>query len=852
MKKTSKAAPARAGRLQATQGNASIKLSPVALSVAIALGAPGYAYAQDAAAPTAAPAPAMAAAEAPQELNEIVVTASRGDKTRLQSSISVNDVGEQQILDFTPRSEAEVLRTIPGLNLQDTAGPGGNANIGVRGIPVSTGGSEYVALQEDGLPVTLFGDMQFGNNDYWLRFDSNVERVEAVRGGSTSTYASQAPGAVINYISKTGDVAGGSVGISEGLSYDETRLDFDYGGKIADGLRFHIGGFLKDGKGPTDIPYTAEKGYQVKFNITKDINDGKGFIRFNFKRLDDQEPTYTSMPALASLSGNQITSINQLGPIDARKYSSSGLYNQNFQILNGQGTLQNVQMVGIHPNVTSFGGEFQNDFGADLIVDDKFRWSSISGVFANQWTGEGLTSSVLGSTLNGSTVGSLVYAAGPNKGQVYNSPYVNNGAQAYVTMNDMGSFANDLQISRNFALAPESKLTVKGGWFHMSQNIATDWRINNALLSLNSTNNPVPLDAFAGANGAGAQLTANGLTGFNNQWGGCCGGREYNLTYVDDAPNLNLEFKPAGPFDIDGSVRYDRVQASGSSFSPVQGANITAKDALGSASLPAYYTGSSNTDLVDYTVHYTSWSLGGLWEIDHDTTAFVRASRGGRANADRMLYSGDFTSTGALNAGGLHNAVNFVSQQEIGIKKRGEVNGIRYYGESTLFFAQVTEHNYDFTHNLAIDATYKSYGLENDGSIRWGHFAINGSLVYTHASTDGSGNVPTAMPQWTYRITPTYDVDAYEVGATLNGQTSTYTCCGTYYLMPGNYFVNAFGKVRLYENLEVGVNVNNLFNTLGYRGAGYPAVTGLPNNQAIFDNSAVLGRTVSGSIRYSF
>ncbi|MFM6853581.1 MAG: TonB-dependent receptor plug domain-containing protein, partial [Sphingopyxis sp.] len=112
--------------------------------------------------------------------DDIVVTATTGDKTTLRSSISVSQIDQEAISNFTPRSEAEVLRMIPGINPQDTAGPGGNSNIGVRGIPVSTGGSEYVALQEDGLPVTLFGDIQFGNNDYWLRFDGNVDRVEAV------------------------------------------------------------------------------------------------------------------------------------------------------------------------------------------------------------------------------------------------------------------------------------------------------------------------------------------------------------------------------------------------------------------------------------------------------------------------------------------------------------------------------------------------------------------------------------------------------------------------------------------------------------------------------------------------
>jgi outer membrane receptor for Fe3+-dicitrate len=135
--------------------------SPIALLVASpAIAQVGAPQAQTTSeAPGAIPDPAEAT-------DEIVVTASSGERSRFRSSISVTQLSNDAITNFTPRSEAEVLRNIPGLQPSDTAGPGGNANIGVRGIPVSTGGSEYVALQEDGLPTVLFGDINFGNNDY--------------------------------------------------------------------------------------------------------------------------------------------------------------------------------------------------------------------------------------------------------------------------------------------------------------------------------------------------------------------------------------------------------------------------------------------------------------------------------------------------------------------------------------------------------------------------------------------------------------------------------------------------------------------------------------------------------------
>ena len=217
-----------------------------AASAVAALTAP-VAHAQDAA---AAPAASTAAAKQGDTLglNTVVVTGVSSGKSKMRSSISVTDIDPDQIANFAPRSEAEVLHLIPGIRAESSAGPGGNSNITVRGLPIASGGSKYVQLQEDGLPVVEFGDMNFANNDYWLRYDANVNHVETVRGGSASTFASHAPGAIINFISKTGEDDGGSVSLSHGLNYKENRTDLEYGGHTRPDLRFHIGGFYRDGQ----------------------------------------------------------------------------------------------------------------------------------------------------------------------------------------------------------------------------------------------------------------------------------------------------------------------------------------------------------------------------------------------------------------------------------------------------------------------------------------------------------------------------------------------------------------------------------------------------------------------------
>ncbi len=363
------------------------------------------------------PAFAQDAEEETTGLDEIVVTASGGDKSQLNSALSVTSVDADLIQNFKPASESEIYRLIPGIQAAGTAGPGGNANIAVRGLPVATGGSPFVQLQEDGLPTVLFGDIQFGNNDYWTRFDSSVERLESVRGGGATTFTSQAPGAVINYISNTGKEAGGFIQASTGINFNDTRLDFRYGAPIGASTRFHIGGFYKTGNGPLNSFKTSDS-IQIKANVTQDLGE-KGYLRLLFKFADTQDPNYTGAPALATRNGNKISNIRPFPGFDGREDSNYSSLNRSGLFYNRAGVLERQPINGITTKQLSIGGQFHYELSDNITIDDNIRWTDASGHFASPFLNLTRTSSVLGSTVNGQTVAAIRYASGPQMGQLY-------------------------------------------------------------------------------------------------------------------------------------------------------------------------------------------------------------------------------------------------------------------------------------------------------------------------------------------------------------------------------------------------------------------------------------------------
>lgn len=269
-------------------------------------------------APLAAEAPVVDSA--PLNLDKIVVTGSARKISKMKSSVSISTLNAEQVQNTGATNAAEILRSIPGIRSEASGGEG-NANITVRGLPISAGGARYIQIQEDGLPILQFGDIAFATPDMFYRADFGLNALEVVRGGSGSTLATNSPGGLINFISNTGEVKGGKVGVSAGLNYEQWRTDFAYGGPIDDnGLRGFVSGFYRKGDGFRDAGVTLEEGGQIKANITKQLDNG--YIRASFKHLDDQTPVNLPVPITTNANG-KISRISGIDPRDVTFYGSA-------------------------------------------------------------------------------------------------------------------------------------------------------------------------------------------------------------------------------------------------------------------------------------------------------------------------------------------------------------------------------------------------------------------------------------------------------------------------------------------------------------------------------------------------
>ena len=164
----------------------------------------------------------------------VVVTASRtaetaGSVTESHSVFTADDVAA-----LGSRSVADVLRWVPGLNVEATGREGEITSVFARG-----GESDYNHVLIDGVRVNDDG----GAYDFGRISTAEIDRVEVVRGAQSALYGSDAIGSVIHVFTKRGTPDGRPrlSGSFEGGSFGTTRGDLRVLGGAGGRVDYQLG-----------------------------------------------------------------------------------------------------------------------------------------------------------------------------------------------------------------------------------------------------------------------------------------------------------------------------------------------------------------------------------------------------------------------------------------------------------------------------------------------------------------------------------------------------------------------------------------------------------------------------------
>lgn len=784
--------------------------------------------------------------------NEIVVTGviSSAGQNKIDTSISVSSLDTAAIEASNPTNLAEVFRQLPGIRSESSSG-GGNSNINVRGIPISTGGAKFLSMQEDGLPILLFGDLLFAPADGFFKSDATLARVESVRGGTASTLTTNGPGGIINLIGKTGKDGGGSASFGIGVDHRDYRVDAEYGASLEDGLYFHIGGHFQQGGDYRDSGYSPVSGGQVRLSLTKEFD--AGYVRVTGKIIDKKEQAY--FPQLVSRTGNATSGVvgTSLGNFDAANHSLYSNLTRNGLAVNGRNQLEPYDAAdGLDHQVKSIGLETSFELGGGIELNTKSRYQDISGQFLGFFTYGALDAAALA----GST-----YFNGPLAGQAITAGNLPNGLASEVAvfdvnLDDLSNFANDVRLSKTFEVGGASTLDVAVGHFFMHQNFKQDWHWTRLVTT---TENNAALINVPGS--------VNGIAGVNQAFGWDGSNRNYDLEAEVSSPFAAVALK-TGDLSVDASLRYDsmrqngiRTAGAGAPFD-VNGDNvITGSEA----------TVSLNTGVVDARADLKAdnlaWSFGANYLIGDNLSVFGRASSGASFNFDRALDFGVRNASGALLPGAEGAYVDKAKQYEVGFKAQSIALGggdLDFYG--TLFLSETEESNITITPPTGQIRKYDAKGLELETYYSSGIFNLYATATYTDAEiTDARnsanvvntalvGNRPQRQAKLIWAVTPSIDLDKFRLSASWIGTGDSFANDANTLTQKGYSVVHLTGAVNLTDALEFSLNVNNLFDKAGITESANDGreslFAGAPNTVTI--GRSIQGRTVAAKVRFTF
>jgi vitamin B12 transporter len=275
------------------------------------------------------------AATGAEALQLIVVTATRIPTPEAELASSVTVVTADEIAVQQRRTFADVLRTIPGLNVVQQGGPGSVTSVFMRGT-----NSNHTKVLIDGIDVS---DPSNANAafDFGQLLSADIERVEVLRGPQSGLYGSDAIGGVINVITRSGSgpmKAAASVEGGTFNSFNQTAglsgsLDaFHYAANVA---HLHSGAtpitpldLLAPGEQRHDDSYdNFTVSTKLGLDLTRSFDLGL-VTRYTSTHLHYTGEDFSTFPALPAAEQSESNTDQYYGRVTAHLTSLEGALNQ--------------------------------------------------------------------------------------------------------------------------------------------------------------------------------------------------------------------------------------------------------------------------------------------------------------------------------------------------------------------------------------------------------------------------------------------------------------------------------------------------------------------------------------------
>ena len=149
--------------------------------------------------PAPPPAPPPAEAEQPPIYTEaVVVTASKVEQQLVNAPATVSVISSDVIASSPATNYAELLRSVPGMNITQTSAR--DFNINMRGATSTLSTGQLALIDGRSLYLDFFGFVAW---DFLPINPNEVRQIEVIRGPASAVWGANALSGVVNFITKT-------------------------------------------------------------------------------------------------------------------------------------------------------------------------------------------------------------------------------------------------------------------------------------------------------------------------------------------------------------------------------------------------------------------------------------------------------------------------------------------------------------------------------------------------------------------------------------------------------------------------------------------------------------------------